>query len=137
MALMAALIYWIIVPLWLSVLATLLIFYIRNPRIFGTTRLLLAVLAIDTSRNIIENIYFGLYFGGQYGIFPATVSGVLGNPGLLVIPKIANVLAGCIVLGLLLLRWLPSAVDEHKQVELGADHARSLANMMEEFVGIL
>ncbi|HJZ22424.1 MAG TPA: GGDEF domain-containing protein, partial [Bradyrhizobium sp.] len=42
---------------------------------------------------------------------------VLGKPYLLVIPKILNVIAGCVVLGLLLLRWLPSAVREHKQSE--------------------
>jgi signal transduction histidine kinase len=134
MPLMAALIYWLIVALWLSVLGTLLIFYIRNPRIFGTTRLLLAVVAIDTGRNIIENVYFGAYFGSQYGIFPAGVSGFLGNPMLLIIPKIINVIAGCVVLGLLLLRWLPSAVAEHQQLEAGADRARSLASMMEDFV---
>ena len=46
-------------------LGTLLVFYVRNPRVFGTTRLLLAVVAIDTIRNIVENIYFGVYFGGQ------------------------------------------------------------------------
>jgi signal transduction histidine kinase len=134
MALAAALIYWIIVSLWLSVLGTLLIFYVRNPRIFGATRLLLAVVAIDTSRNIVENVYFGLYFGGQYGIFPADVTSFLGNPVLLIIPKIANVAAGCVVLGLLLWRWLPSAVSEHQQSELGANHARGLASLMEDFV---
>jgi hypothetical protein len=134
MPLVAALIYWIIVALWLSVLGALLIFYIRNPRICGTTRLLLAVVAIDTGRNIIENIYFGIYFGGQYGIFPAEVTGVLGNPTLLIIPKIINVIAGCVVLRLLLLRWLPSAVAERQLLEIGADRARSLALMMEVFL---
>jgi hypothetical protein len=70
----AASLYWVIVTLWLTALVTLLGFYLRNPRVFGTTRLLLAVVAIDTMRNIVENIYFGVYFGGQYGIFPATTN---------------------------------------------------------------
>jgi hypothetical protein len=60
--LVAALIYWVIVALWLTVLGTIVSFYIRNPHAFGTTRLLLVVLLVDTSRNIFENIYFGLYF---------------------------------------------------------------------------
>jgi diguanylate cyclase (GGDEF)-like protein len=127
MSLAAALIYWVIVLLWLIVLGTLLAFYIRNPRVFGTTRLLLAVVAIDTLRNVIENVYFGLYFGGQYGLFPATVPALLGTPGLLIIPKLLNVAAGCVVLGLLLLRWLPSAVREYEQSEQYAGDLETLA----------
>jgi diguanylate cyclase (GGDEF)-like protein len=111
MPLFAALIYWVIVALWLTVLGTTLFFYKRAPRAFGTTRLLLAVLAIDAVRNLFENVYFGLYFGGQYGLLPAEIVHVLGQPALLVVPKILNVFAGCVVLGLLLLRWLPLAVE--------------------------
>lgn len=134
MTLAAALIYWVIVSLWLTVLVTLVVFYVRNPRVFGTTRLLLAVVAIDTSRNVIENAYFGIYFGGQYGIFPADVVGILGQPILLILPKIMNVIAGCVVLVLLLLRWLPSAVREHEVLEKNADDARRLSSMMDAFV---
>jgi diguanylate cyclase (GGDEF)-like protein len=127
MPLAAALIYWVIIFIWLTVLATLLVFYIRNPRVFGTTRLLLAVVAIDTLRNIVENCYFGLYFGGQYGLFPATVVTVLANPYLLIVPKLLNVVAGCVVLGLLLLRWLPSAVTEHAVSKQNFDDLKTLA----------
>jgi hypothetical protein len=126
-SLAAALVYWVIVLLWLTVLATLLVFYVRNPRVFGTTRLLLAVVAIDTMRNIVENIYFGVYFGGQYGIFPVSAVDMLGKPYLLVIPKLLNVIAGCVVLGLLLLRWLPAAVREHKQSEQNVADLKILA----------
>ncbi len=112
MQLAAALIYWVIVALWLGVLGTVLFYYSRNPQIFGTTRLLLLVIALDTSRNIIENTYFGLFFGSQYGLFPPAIAGVLGKPGLLIIPKLVNVAAGCFVIGVLLMRWLPRAVSE-------------------------
>jgi hypothetical protein len=61
MTLAAALIYWLIISLWLAVPATVGVAYVRNPRTFGTVRLLLAVLVIDTIRNIAENLYFGLY----------------------------------------------------------------------------
>jgi diguanylate cyclase (GGDEF)-like protein len=127
MQLAAALIYWVIILIWLTVLVTLLIFYVRNPRVFGTTRLLLAVVAIDTLRNIVENVYFGLYFGGQYGLFPSELVTVLSNPTLLILPKVLNVVAGCGVLGLLLLRWLPSAITEHKVSEQNADDLKTLA----------
>jgi diguanylate cyclase (GGDEF)-like protein len=127
MSLAAALIYWVIVALWLTVLGTIGYFYVRNPHTFGSTRLLLAVLAIDTFRNIFENVYFGLYFGSQYGIFDVEVAQLLGRPWLLIIPKALNVVAGCVVLGLLLLRWLPLAVKDHGQAEQHAIDLEMLA----------
>src|ERR1700761_1553191 len=107
-----ALIYWVIVSLWLAVLITVCSAHYRNPKTFGPVRLLLAVVAIDTTRNIIENLYFGVYFGGRYGLFPASTYEILGSPGLLILPKLINVLAACLVLSLLLLRWLPLALQE-------------------------
>jgi diguanylate cyclase (GGDEF)-like protein len=127
MTLFAALIYWVIVALWLTVLATIVYFYVRNPRAFGTTRLLLAVLTIDATRNIFENIYFGLYFGGKYGVFSQDMAALLGQPMLLIVPKILNVFAGCVVLGLLLMRWLPLAVRERGQAEQHASDLEKLA----------
>jgi diguanylate cyclase (GGDEF)-like protein/PAS domain S-box-containing protein len=78
---------------------------------------LLSVIVIDTVRNIIENLYFGLYFGGQYGLFPASIVGVLGNPAYLILPKVMNVVAACAVLGLLVLRWLPFASKERADAD--------------------
>ena len=115
MSLAAALIYWVIISVWLAVLATVCIAFARNPRTFGAIRLLLSVIVIDTLRNIVENLYFGLYFGGQYGLFPASIVGVLGNPNYLILPKVMNVVAACAVLGLLLLRWLPLASKERAE----------------------
>src|ERR1700733_10069593 len=127
MQLFAALIYWAIVALWLTVLGTVIFFYIRNPKAFGTTRLLLAVLAIDTTRNILENSYFGVYFGAQYGLFPSSMTALLGQPVLLVLPKIVNVIVGCFVLGLLLLRWLPLAIKERGRADQHAADLETLA----------
>src|SRR4051812_24120869 len=123
MQLFAALTYWVIVVLWLTVLGAVCTAYLRNPRAFGATRLLLVVLAIDTCRNIIENLYFGLYFGAQYGFFPEGVVAVLGNPQLLIIPKLINVAAACFVLGLLLFRWLPNASKERANAEVNLQRA--------------
>ncbi len=117
MKLAAALIYWAIVALWLAVLTTVVVSYLRNPRTFGATRLLLFVVGIDTTRNIVENLYFGVYFGAQYGFFPGAIGAVLGNPTLLIIPKVLNVGAACLVLGLLLRRWLPAALQERMKSE--------------------
>jgi diguanylate cyclase (GGDEF)-like protein/PAS domain S-box-containing protein len=117
MSLAAALIYWVIISVWLAVLATVCVAFIRNPRTFGAVRLLLSVIVIETVRNIIENLYFGLYFGGQYGLFPASIVGVLGNPAYLILPKVMNVVAACAVLGLLVLRWVPLASRERADAD--------------------
>jgi diguanylate cyclase (GGDEF)-like protein len=110
------------VAIWLTVLAVVAVHYIRNPRIFGTTRLLLLVVAIDTFRNLVENVYFGLFFGGQYGLFSPKIAATLGNPYLLIQPKLFNIVSGCLVLGLLLMRWLPQAVSERgRSDQLTAD----------------
>jgi hypothetical protein len=127
MSLAAALVYWVVVALWLTILGTIVFFYARNPHTFGTTRLLLAVLAIDAFRNVFENVYFGLYFGGQYGIFSPTTTALLGSPSLLIIPKLLNIVAGCVVLGLLLLRWLPLAVRERGSAEQHVSDLETLA----------
>ena len=129
MNLAAALVYWLIALVWFGVSGTVIVFYIRNPRILGATRLLLAVITIDTARDIIENVYFGVYFGSQYGFFSASLIPVLGNPALLIIPKLLNVGAGCLVLGLLLLKWLPSAIKEHGASEHNAGELTALATI--------
>ncbi len=132
MSLAAALIYWVIISIWLAVLATVIIAYFRNNKIFGTSRLLLIVIAIDTARNIIENFYFGIYFGAQYGIFPASLIGILGQPNLLILPKLANVAAASVVLRLLILRWLPFAQREQAQAEIDVrEKSAALARRIE------
>jgi len=129
MKLAAALVYWVIVAVWFAVLATVVVFYFRKSRTFGTTRMLLAVVAIDTLRNIAENIYFGLYFDAQYGFLPSALIGVLGQPSFLIIPKILNIASGGLVMSILLLRWLPEAVNERKLLQLDADVQRKLATI--------
>jgi diguanylate cyclase (GGDEF)-like protein len=51
----------------------------------------------------------------------------LGNPFLLIVPKVINVAAGCIVLTVLLFRWLPEAVRERNSVDLHAEQLKELA----------
>lgn len=109
--------YLIILCLWLAVLAMVCITYRRSPRIFGATRLLLAVVAIDTTRNIIENAYFGLYFLSRYKIITGAIASHLDHTYFLIIPKLVNIAAACAVIILLLRRWLPMAQRERRQAD--------------------
>src|SRR3954465_3770514 len=129
MSIAAAAIYWVIVAIWGAVLASVIFFYLRNPKAFGTTRLLLIVIGVDTFRNIFENVYFGVYFGGQYGLFPQWTVTLLGQPAILIVPKVLNVLAGCTVLALLLYRWLPVAIREWTHSEQRAVRLQALAEI--------
>jgi diguanylate cyclase (GGDEF)-like protein len=133
MSLAAALIYWVIVGLWLAVLIPVCAAFVRNPRTFGAARLLLSVIVIDTLRNIIENLYFGLYFGGQYGLFPAAIVGVLGNPAYLILPKVMNVIAASAVFGLLVLRWLRQASKERADADASIDEKMEALNQLAHF----
>jgi hypothetical protein len=105
----AATIYWVIVALWLTVLASVIYFYVRNPGAFGGTRLLLTVIAIDTLRNILENTYFGFYFGGRYGLFPTWVVDLLGMPDSAPVPRRVVRLGQVSVLGPI----VPNLVELH------------------------
>lgn len=132
MHLVTALIYWVIIALWLAVLTTVCVAFVRNPRTFGTARLLLSVLLVDTVRNIIENLYFGLYFGGQYGLFPVGLVGILGNPSYLFLPKVINVVAASAVLGLLVFRWLPQASKERAEADVDLQERTEALNQETE-----
>jgi diguanylate cyclase (GGDEF)-like protein len=46
---------------------------------------------------------------------------------LLILPKLANVAAGCVVLGLLLWRWLPAAITERSRLDETATELRRIA----------
>lgn len=125
----AAYVYWVVFGVWLVVLSTVVYFFLKNPRAYGTTRLLLAVLGIDTFRNLVESGYFGVYFGGQYGIFPHGVVAILGQPMLLIVPKLLNIASGCVVLGVLLMRWLPLAVKERSAADRHATELEAIARI--------
>lgn len=107
-------IYWIIVTAWIVIISVTFYSFLKNPQMFGTTRLLLIVILVDTLRNIVENTYFGVYFGSQYGLFPKEIGALLGQPSLLMLPKIFNIVAACIVFTLLIKRWLPMAMVERE-----------------------
>jgi len=117
MDLAVALLYWVIVALWLAVLAALITFVMRTRDVAHTMGLLLLVLGIDTVRNIVENIYFGVYWGSVLGLFPESYAAPLKVWYAVAIPKVINLIAGSMVLGILLLRWLPAAMRDRTRMQ--------------------
>lgn len=117
MKLAAVAVYWVIVSLWFAVLTTIVVSYLRNPAKFDAARTLVIIISIDTVRNLVENGYFGTYFGAQYGIFSSAIADVLGEPQFLILPKIVNVIAASVVLGLMVLRWLPDDLAKRQETE--------------------
>ncbi len=57
----------------------------------------------------------------------------MGLPALLIAPKILNIGAGCVVLVLLLLRWLPLAASEREKLETAREMAERAARLKDEF----
>ncbi len=106
--------YWVIVALWLAILAMFLGKLRRTHGHDEAFRVLIIVLAIDAFRTVFENLYFGIYFNALYGFFPNSFQHLLGTPALLMLPKLANVAAGVLVLALLVRRWLPTAERERE-----------------------
>jgi hypothetical protein len=113
------------VAIWAAVLVFVVAAFFNNSRAFGTTRLLLIVVAVDTLRNIVENVYFGTYFGAQLGLFSPRIVELLRKPALLIIPKLMNVIAACAVAWLLLFRWRPMAFRERAKLEAELHHQPS------------
>jgi len=109
-------IYWILIGLW----SFILYFYIKKMRHQTRSLLLtlLVILAIDAFRTLIESIYFGTWYAAVAGLLPHSVEALLTRPYLLVIPKLVNVAAACIVIFLLLKRWLPQDESERHQSKL-------------------
>lgn len=104
--------YLLIIGLWLVMLWIIAKSYNQISPISRTLRLLLIILAIDAVRNIIENVYFGFYFSSHYGFIDSGIGVALGNPWAVVCAKIANIVAACLIIGVLLLRWLPLILKE-------------------------
>jgi diguanylate cyclase (GGDEF)-like protein len=113
MSLLTSLAYWLIVAIWLVVLCTVAVFYRHDPRGFGTTRLLLAIVAIEAFCNILQTTYID----GRPRPFPADMVGASGGALLSMLPKLLNIFAGILVLSILLLRWLPAAIRERRDAE--------------------
>lgn len=93
-------------------------------------RLLVVILSIDAFRTLFENLYFGAYFNSLFGLMPAGIKDLLGHPALIVLPKFVNIIAACIVLFMLVRKWLPDTNAEHlARLESARQHQDVIAGI--------
>ncbi len=96
--------------------------YLRHRRAVAGDPLigmLLTVLALDAFKSLVESAYFGLVWGGNYGLLPGWAKD-LGAPGSLTAVKVLNVVVAVVVLVRLARTWVPNEMKrrEAQQAEL-------------------
>lgn len=88
----------------------ILVVYVRQrqaARSDALIALLLSVLSLDAFKTVVESAYFGLVWGANYGLLPASFK-VLGEAVFLTSVKWLNVGVAVVVLLALVRRWLPT-----------------------------
>ncbi|MDP2275491.1 MAG: PAS domain-containing protein [Archangium sp.] len=106
----AVVIYALLTLLWGSIL----VLYVRQRRAAkadALIRLLLAVLILDAFKTAVESAYFGLLWGANYGLLHPVFK-ALGDPPLLTLVKLLNVVVAVVVLFWLVRRWVPTELKE-------------------------
>lgn len=129
-AVFAVLTYGLLIILW----SAILVLYLRQrqaSRDDEVVRGLLAVLALDALRSLIESGYFGVVWAANYGLLPATMKD-LSEPVILAGVKWLNVGISAIILGWLIRRWVPRELAERRalrdaEAALREELERSLA----------
>lgn len=105
--------YWILIVMWSGIL----LFYgfrLRKPKVSSPLfRTLIWILAIDAFRTLFESLYFGAWYTSLAGFIPIAVHDTLVRPELILVPKVLNIVAAGLVIGILIRSWLP-----HEEVEL-------------------
>jgi len=108
--------YWLLSSIWLVILVLYLL-NLRKHHVFGgAVSVLLVILAIDAFRTLFESAYFGVYFTSLYGFVTPDIFQLLSQPQFLIIPKLVNLLAACLVLFLLIRHWLPKQSFERQKL---------------------
>ena len=120
--------YWLLIVLWTFIFAFYLI-RLRRQRLKNALFVtLIFVLAIDAFRTLFESLYFGVWYTALAGLLPARIQHLLEQPGVVLIPKLLNVLTAGVIILILLRRWIPEEEEElrsqrNRELKLHADVA--------------
>ncbi|GMU63806.1 MAG: hypothetical protein AMXMBFR36_00800 [Acidobacteriota bacterium] len=106
--------YAVLALLW----GAILVLYLRHRRAARAEdpliAVLLAVLALDAFKSLVESVYFGVVWTGNYGIAFETLRGSLSHPIPLTLIKVLNVIVAATVLAVLMRRWLPAELAHRR-----------------------
>jgi len=107
--------YWVLIGLW----GYILYFFFRQRQDIGRAghaiSILLSVLAVDAFRSLFESVYFGAWQSARAGFLPYEIFGFLGQPELVIIPKLFDLLVASLIVILLIKRFIPSIAEEQKR----------------------
>jgi PAS domain S-box-containing protein len=121
--------YWILIVIW----AYILYFYLSRLRSgaikASLTVTLLIILSIEAFRTLFESIYFGAWYTSLQGFLPKSVYSFLIQPYMVIIPKLLNVFAAFVIIGILIRRWIPQEQAYGEEMErLLERHSQDLIN---------
>jgi signal transduction histidine kinase/CheY-like chemotaxis protein len=106
--------YALLAVLW----GAILVLYLRYRRVARAEdpliALLLAVLALDAFKSLIESVYFGIVWTANYGIGFEALREPLSHPVPLTLTKVLNVFVAATVLTVLVRRWLPAELAQRR-----------------------
>ncbi len=116
--------YGVLVVLWTIILFIYVKYYRESKPIDLIFTPLLVILIIDAFRTLFESLFFGIYFHSFYGFLAPWIHELLGDPRLLVVPKLLNVFTALLVLTILLHRWLPNELKRREKTKAAAEENR-------------
>jgi signal transduction histidine kinase len=97
--------YWCLILSWLVIL----VFYWREHRrltalspMIGT---MLVVVFLDGARTLLESLYFGTWYTARTRLLPYELWTTLAEPQYVIVPKVLNLLAALMIIGVLVRRW--------------------------------
>jgi PAS domain S-box-containing protein len=102
--------YWLVVGVWLLIIASLAVMYLRNRQVLGLARPLVITIMVLACANIAESIYLGLRWVNPLEVFGADENMSSAHPNVLLYVKLAGVVLGCIALCIIVMRGLPQLV---------------------------
>ena len=129
-ALVAVVTYGVLSALW----AVIFVFYLRHRQLVrgdALIAMLLTVLALDAFKSLVESVYFGVLWGGNYGVLPSSVR-ALGEPGPLTAVKVLNVVVAVLVLTRLARTWVPKEMRERQAQRAELEQSLAQARENEE-----